>query len=67
MVCPFGNITYDEQEAKIIKCDLCGGDPACAKFCPSGAVAFEEVTIATLSKKKLYAGKVKDLLLEVAE
>jgi anaerobic carbon-monoxide dehydrogenase iron sulfur subunit len=25
---------------KVIKCDLCGGDPACAKACPTGAITY---------------------------
>jgi len=24
------------------KCDLCGGDPSCAKECPFGALLFQE-------------------------
>jgi len=36
--CPFGNIHFDEGADKIIKCDVCEGNPACARFCPSGAL-----------------------------
>ena len=31
--CPFGAI-WVTPERDILKCDLCGGDPACVKYCP---------------------------------
>ncbi len=39
--CPFGNCHYDEAYNQVAKCDLCGGDPACAKFCPSKALVWD--------------------------
>ena len=36
--CPFGHIHFDRESGKPLKCDLCGGDPACAKFCPDQAL-----------------------------
>jgi Fe-S-cluster-containing hydrogenase component 2 len=38
--CPFGNIGYDDGTRGCFKCDLCGGDPQCAKYCPSRALEF---------------------------
>ena len=36
--CPIGAIeTFDES---VYVCDLCGGDPVCAKFCPTKALEF---------------------------
>ena len=40
--CPFGNIIVDTLARSVVKCDLCGGDPMCAKFCPSKALRFGE-------------------------
>ena len=40
MACPFGNISIDPVNLDVIKCDLCEGDPVCAKFCPSKALVF---------------------------
>ncbi|MDH7577128.1 MAG: 4Fe-4S dicluster domain-containing protein [Bacillota bacterium] len=65
--CPFGNTTYDAATNKILKCDLCGGDPQCVKFCPSGAVTYVEAMKGTLLKKKTYAEKFKELLREVKQ
>jgi Fe-S-cluster-containing hydrogenase component 2 len=39
--CPFGNMRKPSDTAFPVKCDLCGGDPACAKFCPTKALVFE--------------------------
>jgi len=40
--CPYGMI---EMVADIaVKCDYCGGDPACVKECYPGALVFEEKT-----------------------
>ena len=40
VACPFGAISVDPLTDRIIKCDLCLGDPACAKFCPTGAIEY---------------------------
>lgn len=37
--CPFGAIHLDTGKIPLI-CDLCGGDPACVKACPTAAVRF---------------------------
>ncbi len=31
--CPFGAIQIGPHR-EVLKCDLCGGDPVCAKYCP---------------------------------
>ena len=39
--CPFGHIFFDKLANKALKCDLCGGEPTCAKFCPHQAILFK--------------------------
>jgi carbon-monoxide dehydrogenase iron sulfur subunit len=42
MACPFGALSFDPVEEKIIQCDLCRedkGGPICAKVCPVGAIS----------------------------
>ncbi|UCC45111.1 MAG: 4Fe-4S dicluster domain-containing protein, partial [Candidatus Zixiibacteriota bacterium] len=39
--CPFGCALLDDQHDLVVKCDLCGGDPACAHFCPTGALTWQ--------------------------
>ena len=41
--CPFGNMTVDGVEGTVQKCDLCSGNPMCVVFCPTGALAYEEL------------------------
>ena len=38
--CPFDMVNYFEDERKVRICDTCGGDPACVKQCPTGALQF---------------------------
>ena len=40
--CPFGNIHFDIINDEIVKCDVCKGDPACAKVCPTRALVWAE-------------------------
>ena len=44
--CPYGAISIIEKrgETKIIKCDLCRGDPECVKQCEPGAIVFKEAS-----------------------
>lgn len=39
--CPFRVIWFDEGE-KAWKCDLCGGDPACVRYCKLGAIEYRD-------------------------
>jgi len=42
--CPFGNMLHDPDfPGYVFKCDLCFGDPICARFCPTGALAYREI------------------------
>ena len=38
--CPFGCSLLDTHNDLVVKCDLCGGDPACAHFCPTKALEY---------------------------
>ena len=41
--CPFEAVWYEETADKILKCDLCGGEPKCMKWCPIGCLELEKV------------------------
>ena len=41
-VCPFGAIGMHPTARVPLICDLCGGDPVCAEFCPRGTIVFKE-------------------------
>jgi len=38
--CSYAGITLDETAGRVVKCDLCGGDPACVKACSPGALKY---------------------------
>jgi carbon-monoxide dehydrogenase iron sulfur subunit len=57
--CPFGNAVWDAVSNKILKCDYCGGDPACATFCPTHAIAWVDDVMATRTRKRAFAAKFK--------
>lgn len=40
--CPVGAIFYVADGERVIKCDTCGGDPLCARVCPTGALTWEK-------------------------
>ena len=62
--CPFGNAVWDALSSKILKCDYCGGDPACAKFCPTQAIRWVDDVTATQTRKRAFAAKFKEAFAE---
>lgn len=38
IACPLGAVWFHEPEGCARKCDLCDGDPKCAKYCSPGAI-----------------------------
>lgn len=63
--CPLGNVTFSSVSRKVIKCELCGGDPGCAKFCPSSAIVYTEENDG-LGRKKAVAEALKNVFGEEA-
>jgi carbon-monoxide dehydrogenase iron sulfur subunit len=58
MACPFGTITYDSPLGKAVKCDECDGHPECVDFCPTGALNYEEESVAPRWKRMEIAKKL---------
>jgi len=54
--CAYGGIVHNERAASVVKCDLCGGNPACVKACESGALRY--VTTARIYNE---VGQLEDL------
>lgn len=50
--CPFGAMLFSKEQKKAFKCELCGGDPACALICPSQAIIY--------GKRKSFYSKNED-------
>src|ERR671933_1829212 len=42
IACPYGTVFTLPGSDKASKCNLCGGEPACATACPTAAIVWEE-------------------------
>jgi len=52
IACPFGAINWDPLAKKVISCDLCDGEPQCARFCETGALLYIEASAANKSRRR---------------
>jgi len=59
--CPFGAPSINPLLGKAMTCDLCQGDPICAKVCSTGALHFTRAETASLEKKRRMAAQLVDL------
>jgi len=63
MVCPYGAITVDISKRIMIKCDLCGGDPKCVKFCLTKALIYDRPEVVdALRQESALRSLVRPLL-----
>lgn len=56
-ICPFGAMNYNMTDRKVFKCDLCGGDPQCVRFCDEKAVDFISSIAVSSAKKRAGAAR----------
>jgi Fe-S-cluster-containing hydrogenase component 2 len=56
-LCPLGAISLD-QKRKVVKCDLCGGEPKCVMFCQPKALMFTKKNKIDTIKRRSYAEKI---------
>ena len=59
-VCPFGAMTYNAIDRKVIKCDLCDGDPQCARFCDVQAIEYASAADVSIDIKRSAALRLKE-------
>ena len=52
IICPYGAITIDPENRTAVKCDLCEGDPRCAKQCPTGAIRYVTTNLGSRLRMK---------------
>jgi Fe-S-cluster-containing hydrogenase component 2 len=65
-VCPFGARNYNTVDKAILKCDLCGGDPQCVRFCEIKAVEYIDADRLSTNKKKEAAKRLSAAQKEAA-
>lgn len=51
-VCPFGAMNYNVIDRKVAKCDLCDGDPQCARFCDVKAIEYVDGGDVSIQKRR---------------
>lgn len=51
-ICPFGAMNYNRSTHQVFKCDLCGGNPQCVRFCDVKAVDFVSADAMVARKKR---------------
>ncbi len=66
-ICPFGASSFDFQAKKVISCDLCDGDPTCAKFCETQALRYVDVTMVNRKRQRESAIKINESRREMIE
>lgn len=54
-VCPFGAMSFNTIDKQVFKCDLCDGDPQCARFCDVNAIEYIDADEVSIDKKRLAA------------
>lgn len=64
MFCPLGGVGINKK-GKVIKCDLCGGDPLCVKFCKTEALQYIEASAVNLLKKRAAAEKFSEQMKKI--
>jgi Fe-S-cluster-containing dehydrogenase component len=47
--CPFGVMMVLPD--KMVKCELCGGNPQCVKYCATGAIEYEDSEMVIQRKR----------------
>ena len=57
IACPFGTVNYNQSTGVVIKCDLCGGDPWCAKACPTEAITYVDANWTGLERMRSWADR----------
>ncbi len=61
MACPVGGISIDPVSNVAFKCELCGGDPECVKYCDSGALSYVSLDRLDSSIKRNKSENISEL------
>jgi len=65
-ICPFGAMLFDILAKRVIKCDLCDGDPLCVKFCDVDAIQYVDASEQGTTKRVVAADKYSGIMQKVA-
>jgi carbon-monoxide dehydrogenase iron sulfur subunit len=62
LYCPFAGAQIDSEKGRVLKCDLCDGEPLCAKFCDPQALQYVKATTANMMKQRAAAEKFSEFM-----
>lgn len=65
--CPFGGMKYDTRKQRVVKCELCDGDPTCVKFCSTQALQYVDPAQLDIKKKRESASRGYELIRQYKE
>ena len=65
-VCPFGAMSFNTTDRRVLKCDLCDGNPQCVRFCEVKAVDFIEANDISIIKQRKAAERLSAAAKEAA-
>ncbi len=65
-VCPFGAMSYNTIDRKVFKCDLCGGDPQCVRFCDVNAIEYVDAGQVSIDRRRVAAERLSAAQREAA-
>ena len=57
IACPFGTVNYLQKTGVVYKCDLCDGDPECAKACPTDAITYVDADHTGMERMRAHAAQ----------
>jgi Fe-S-cluster-containing hydrogenase component 2 len=55
--CPFGTVNYSQVTGKVVKCDLCGGDPQCVAACLTAAITYVDADQTGMERMRQCAAR----------
>ena len=56
--CPFSHANFNPIKKVAFKCDQCGGEPQCAKYCWTGAITYEPLEVVLNYRRQQTAQKI---------
>ena len=67
VVCPVGGVTWDADSRRMIKCDLCNGEPECVKHCLYGALTWVDAGEAAVNIRQMGARHIAEAMYNYIE
>jgi len=64
VACPFGMIFREPESQRMLKCDLCGGDPQCVKFCETKAIQYVDESKTRFQRRRKASKDIVEALSE---